>query len=129
MLAGLLGQTVTKVSFDSSVYLLFGDAGQVQIETVLTLTNAHGRRQWSEGLPVEVTGQLVQLMWATVQEVEVDESTGSLLIAFDEGRSLEVRSDEDYEAWNFAGPHGHKIVCSEGGGLVTWDPVDQARPL
>lgn len=124
MLRELQNQTVTMVSFDSSLYLLFGNAGQIQIETPLTLTDPDGVRIWSEGEPGAVTGALVHLMWAILEGVDVDEVTGALRIRFTDGRRIDVRPDDRYEAWNFAGARGHKIVCVPGGGLTVWSPTD-----
>lgn len=117
-------ETVTMVSFDSSLYLLFGNAGQLQIETPLTLNDPDGARTWSDGEPGAVTGALVNLVGTTVEGVDADEVTGALAVRFTDGRRIDVRADDRYEAWTFAGPRGHKVVCVPGGGLTVWSPTD-----
>ena len=112
------------VSFDSSVYVFFNNAGQIHIETKLSLTDSNGTQPWAEGKPLEVTGSLVDLMRATVQDVDINESTGTLAIRFQDGRRIDVAPDDDYEAWSYAGARGHKIICRPGGELLIFDPHD-----
>jgi hypothetical protein len=33
---------------------------------------------------------------------------------------LRTAAHEQYEAWNFAGSAGEKVVCLPGGGVATW---------
>ena len=124
----LRGETVTKVSFDTSVYLLFDRAGEIHITSPLSLTDGSGVRRWAEGEPVEVTGSLVALMWATVHDVAIDESTGHLTVEFEDGRQIDVTPDEDDQAWSYTGERGHTITCRPGGELLVVDPVAQLDP-
>lgn len=48
--------------------------------------------------------------------------TGILSLTFDDGSSVAAPPDADYEARTVSGPHGHLIVSTPGGELVTFGP-------
>jgi hypothetical protein len=54
----------------------------------------------------------------------VVEADSALRLAFDDGSSIEVGSDPDYEAWVMSADDGSMLVCMPGGQLAMWDSTD-----
>lgn len=43
-----------------------------------------------------------------------------LIIAFENGKAIEVRPDERYEAWELVSSIGERWICMPGGELAIW---------
>lgn len=74
--------------------------------------------------------ELLGLLWLTVKRAEyiADEL---LALSFDDGSSLEVKANPQWEAWRFMRADGSQLVCAPDGGLFTWSPDSpggRARP-
>ena len=57
-----------------------------------------------------------------VQNAETD-GAGRLEVVFGDGHVLTAEPDGDYEAWDFNGPRGEKVICLPSGGLAVWGPA------
>jgi hypothetical protein len=71
------------------------------------------------GPAVALFGQLVRSAYAS--------DSGELAIVFADDRVMNVRQDPQYEAWEFSGPRGVRIVCAPGGELAVWQRKDDAQ--
>ena len=69
----------------------------------------------------EPFGPLLALVGAVVRSTVVG-SDGSLRIVLTEDRYLFVPADVRFEAWDFCGADGSKVVCAPGGELYVWSP-------
>ncbi|WP_433471318.1 DUF6188 family protein [Saccharomonospora azurea] len=50
----------------------------------------------------------------------IAEESGQLRVTFEDGTTLWVHPDDEFESWTLAGPNASKIVCMPGGELAVW---------
>jgi Family of unknown function (DUF6188) len=124
---GLQGQTVTDEQFGYSVSLHTSGGYEVQIEVGFSLCTA-GERIDVTPAPESESSQLQALLQHTITAA-VAEGSGALSMKFDNGVSLHVEPDEDFEAWTIAGPQGQKVVCEPGGEIAVWGAEDSDSSL
>ncbi|WP_143174208.1 DUF6188 family protein [Streptoalloteichus hindustanus] len=114
---------ITELRFDWAVTLVIsGTTGtyEVRLEREVRLGARHGevRTIDPEGEPASLA-PLLGLLRAEVEEIRVF-SDGRLRLAFPGGTVLEVRPDNDFEAWTLTGTSGLLFVAVPGGGVAVW---------
>ena len=116
----LTDQTVTRVSFDHAVTLLFDSGAQLGLGVPFSLRLQAGSPQVID--PEQVgpfAADVLSLLHQRVQSVEADD-TGVLRLRLESGCELVVQPHEMYEAWSLTGPEQRVVVALPGGGLSTW---------
>lgn len=122
----LVGQLITEQFVDFALWLRTDGDYEIRIGNTFTIhtsdTDAKFTPESDGGLnPPGMTSVLGQ----TVTKSTIDDS-GELRIDFEGGAQLHAEPDKDYESWTIAGPHGLLIVCTPGGELAIWSPIDKA---
>jgi hypothetical protein len=109
--------TVTRVCVDHAFALLIADrdAAQVTIESAFYYADGSSaeviRCQPDD---VSTLHDAVALVHARCASVEATRD-GTLRLVFDRARSIAVRPDGDYEAWNLVMDDGEMLVCTPNG--------------
>lgn len=117
------GQSIIRVSLDTSLVLLTSEECELRVGTEATLAMSDGARcSFVPESPGAVVTHLAKLQDETVEAANVG-NHGNLAIAFESGATLAVPAHDDYEAWEFVGPHGRRVVCMPGGEIATWESV------
>lgn len=116
---------VTRVSFDWSVTLLIASADssmEVRIENEFSVTTSDGSTTSvnPEGGATQLSGAL-ELLRKRVSLVRALK-TGALEIEFEDGESVAVAADADFEAWGISTPQGPLMVSAPGGDLTIFHP-------
>ncbi|GAB3407660.1 DUF6188 family protein [Flindersiella endophytica] len=117
----LAGYQVTRCSFDHAVTLLFENDFEVTIESAFVLRAADGGgEQLVPGDPPTLAPALT--FWQRTAASALAYDDGRLELRFGDGGTIDVPSDERYEAWNLTGPGGLRVVSMPGGELAIWTP-------
>lgn len=118
------GQSVNRVCFDAAFTLLTSGDCELRVETeAIIKTPAGDMVQFDPECPGAAVIHLAHLVRETVTLAEVG-SSGTLLVAFDNGVELTVAPHAEYEAWGFVGPKGRRVTCMPGGELALWSERD-----
>lgn len=117
--------TVTQCRLDYAFTLVIADdpegSFEVRIEQPFVVTGSDGEVTLdAEGDPQQMAPALRVLRRTVEQAIAFKD--GGLELTFDDGTVLRVAADEDYEAWNIAGPGGLRVVSMPGGELAIWSP-------
>jgi Family of unknown function (DUF6188) len=67
-------------------------------------------------------GPALALFGQVVRSAQADVN-GTLTIVFADGHILSVEPDPKYEAWDYVGPKGSRVVCTPGGKVAIWQPA------
>ena len=132
---GLVGFQVCRVEVDYALgLLLFGgtptEYASFRIDGLVTLRTPGGAAyefDYTKG-PAAFAPAL-SLFNQCVRRAETNEA-GRLEMAFEDGHVLTVEPGQGYEAWDFNGPHGFKVIALPSGGLAVWDaepPAERPR--
>ena len=119
---------VSRCTFDHAFALEFHEGEQsavLRIEGGFTILDREQVHRLTPSSPVNL-GLAVALFGQVVQSARTSEE-GKLEIAFEDGRSLTVAPNDRYEAWEFSGPGGVRVVCTPGGGISVWQPKDKPQ--
>jgi hypothetical protein len=116
---GLQGQRVVHETAGYGITLLTDAGYEICIESDLSMRTPEGDFDYSIGASILHPEEIHSLLHQTVTSSEADGS-GALILSFDDGATLKVEPNDDYEAWTLAGPHGVKLVCMPGGELARW---------
>jgi hypothetical protein len=90
---------------------------EITIESPLTIAGTNIER--ADATSVEVLAVLRELLMKPVSSVS--EHQGQLSVVF-ESVTINVPSDDNYEAWQIRADDGLLIVCVPGGELAVWLP-------
>jgi hypothetical protein len=107
---------VQRIEVDFRLGFLFGDNGEtasLYIETPCYL-RCEGRDTPLAPDDASSLAPALALFNAEVADVSIHR-TGHLTARMKDGRSLEVDSNEQYEAWQIGSTNGFLLVCSPGG--------------
>ena len=123
----LSGRKVERLCLDFAVTLMFGGGFELRIEQPFVLEAADGADVLL--VPQGDAERLAPVMGLVHREVTRADAfkRGHLEIVFFDGSKLGVPGDEGFEAWDFVGPDGLRIVSLPGGDLAVWRPADAAR--
>jgi hypothetical protein len=127
----VLGGDVTQLRIDFALTLIVAaspdDGFEARIGGTCTLTMADGVavELVPEGDPTELAPAL-RLVRLGVERAEAFKD-GHMEIAFEDGSTLAVPADPDYEAWTITGTNGARIVSTPGGELAVWQ-AGEVRP-
>ena len=115
----LIGQQIYWVGFDFAFSLLTSEDVVLKIEGAfwLSLLSAEPIRV-EPSTYAAAAGKLVSLHFAVITKSEINE--GELRLSFDNGTSIRVVKDGEYDAWTISGPRG--LLVSQAGGEVTFYP-------
>lgn len=118
---GVNGQRVSRVSFDYAISLLIVGGAEFTFETQFEI------RGVQDPLVVQVEPEAAAdqaqalLRLLLHQDIHVARFSSDGVLQLQVGSVLLRTSPHaHYEAWNFAGPAGQKVVCLPGGGVATW---------
>ena len=64
-------------------------------------------------------GPALALLHSSIQTASA-QSDGKLVLRLEDGRSLSINADEEYEAWQLKGPNKLMLVCMPGGNIAVW---------
>jgi hypothetical protein len=64
-------------------------------------------------------GPAIALVQASVRSARAF-ADGRLQLIFEDGREITVHPNDEFEAWQLAGPGRVKAVCRVGGGISVW---------
>jgi hypothetical protein len=129
----LTGCTVNRCCADWAVTLEMqnpdGDHFELRIGDVFAFTAPDGTETLlrSEEDPAGLGPVLT--CTRTVVESATAVEDGHLEMSFVDGSSLRVNPSPAYEAWEFTGPRGSKIVCMPGGEPAIWQPASDDSSL
>lgn len=116
----IVGTVVTQLRFDFAFTLAFDADIQIRIETGFTVASPGGELEtFDPEADLARMGSLLTLHQAEVRTAGTDE-IGNLRLDFSDGRALQCRPHQQYEAWNLSGKDGLLYVCLPGGGLAIW---------
>lgn len=116
----IVGTVVTQLRFDFAFTLTFDANVDLRIETGFSMVAAGGGLEtFDPDVDLVRMGDLLTLHQAEVKSAVTDE-IGNLRVDFSDGRTLQCRPDQQYEAWNLSGEDGLLYVCLPGGGLAAW---------
>lgn len=115
----LLGQSVSRVSFDYAVTLLTDGGSELRIETAFSIATGEQATVIEPSSVADNAERLVALLGSHVETADT-RADGSLRLSLSGGQTIEVLPHPEFEAWTFAGPGGVKAVATPGGGLTTW---------
>ncbi|MBI9113676.1 DUF6188 family protein [Sanguibacter suaedae] len=118
---GLVGQQVSRLSHDFSVFVEFGDGDGLRVETPFTVVPAGSDR------PVEIDPEEPEEHWSVVtgllHQRVVHAAVGPqgvLSLLFARGDRMECPPHSQHEAWTFTSQTGELVVCTPGGDLARW---------
>ena len=121
MKLGLEGQTIDAISLDFAVTIRTNAAAVLRIGTGLVIHGPGGSMATVQADDVGPTSSsLVGILHRTITSAEVDDD-GTFRLTLEPELHVEVRPDDDYEAWTYNGADGQKLVALPGGGLAVWD--------
>jgi hypothetical protein len=115
------GQSLVSVDINYTVnFVLTGDyAFRIDKAFTLHLPGTGDLSMDPETPPWDALEPVKQLIGHKVTE-SVGDNKGVLRIVFDNGGSLRVEPDGQYEAWEAYGPNGSTVVCLPSGEYATW---------
>ena len=113
----LTGATWTQVSIDSSLVLASAHDDQLRIESPFRVTSGGATVDVD---PEQFDGQAdpVPSLLGAVSAADASDD-GTLVLVIGSAR-LEVRPDDDVEAWSLVRADSSRVVCMPGGELAVW---------
>jgi hypothetical protein len=122
----IIGLSCSRCSIDYSVTLIFLNAGkfyELVFENKFTLEDKNGSLVIIDiANDIRTVLPVFKLLFKMVTDVTVS-STGTLIVNFEEGLTVQVEADSHYEPWGFVGSDGYRVVCSSTGELAIWSSV------
>ncbi|MHB0998638.1 MAG: DUF6188 family protein [Armatimonadota bacterium] len=97
---------------DSSSVISINDNFDMQIK--------HNYCSYSVESAPELIGPITKLLHKTIRSITAFKD-GRLSIVTDDGISLSVFPEVNYESWEISISNGIRIVCMPGGSLAIWD--------
>ncbi|MEU4675133.1 DUF6188 family protein [Amycolatopsis sp. NPDC023774] len=118
---GLEGKKLLSTTVEYSAVLHFSDDYTARIESPFSFRSTGKKYDLSpDSDPQESFQPMAILLHQAVTRAEADDS-GSLSLVFDNGATIHVEPDDEYEAWTVSGPDGFLVVSMPGGELATWE--------
>jgi hypothetical protein len=109
------------IAFDYGVTLRFASGAEVRIGTDASI----GTEGAAENFDPESAAPVADRLVSTLRKAaDVDTSTATLRIRFEDGTQLVVEPSVDFEAWTYAGSDGHLVVCGPGGHVTRFPARD-----
>lgn len=126
----LTGRTISRCLVDTAFSMEIredSDEFLIRIESNFRLRNGDPELSLSCQRPRDL-GPALDVLRRTVISARAYKA-GMLELVFSHGAHLVVDPDEEYEAWEFAGPHGMRVVCAPGGSLSIWQADGVTGPI
>ena len=119
--AALAHESIMRLYFDFAITFVTSSGGELRIGNNFSVSLPESPAvNVDPEAPGTAAHAVLALLHQELASVALDES-GRLAMTFASGASVAVGSDEQYEAWTYAGAHdGVKIICLPGGGLTTF---------
>ncbi len=106
--------TVIQLRLDYAFTLVVETGFELRIESDFTFADDNGGHTYEPDEHAAL-GPVLTLHQAVVSSAEVLKD-GHLIVLFADGRSLRVPPDDEFEAFNVAGPNQQLLVALPGGG-------------
>lgn len=116
----IAAQRIDQITSEYAVTLHLSGGTAVRIETSLDLTEAGQASTPIDPQTLQTDQDLLRVLLGHTVEHAVADDGGSLTITFDNGATLAVAPDPDFEAWSITGPDGSIVLSLPGGGLSQW---------
>ncbi|MFD6220427.1 DUF6188 family protein [Nocardia asteroides] len=116
------GSVVSEISVGYAVTLRFGTRParyELQVECPFYLADHWGVEMVRQKDYGNAESRLESLVGTVVVFAYADDS-GELAMRFDNGATMSVPADRDFEAWGIAGPGGYRVISGPGGELAFW---------
>jgi uncharacterized protein DUF6188 len=129
LLQVLVGKRVTQLTVDFGFTVLFWSPGynaQIRIGQPFTFASHDGKTSRVEPGNVDTVCPALKIFDKDATSAAVE--NGALRIELDGGALLLVFPHPKYEAWELAASDGTKIVCTPGGELAVWSPLQRPAP-
>ncbi|MER6971122.1 DUF6188 family protein [Nocardioides sp. NPDC000445] len=116
----IAARSIEHIASEHAVTLGLSGGTSVRIETSLVLTEAGQASMPIDPQNLETDQDLLRVLLGHTVEHAVADDGGSLTITFDNGATLTVAPDPDFEAWSITCPNGAIVLSLDGGGLSRW---------
>lgn len=120
MKLNLTGQSVTSCEFSYTTVIRLTGGYELSIESDFVLSGSEWQTELSPGVNAASGSEALSALEKRTVTSSVTGDSGALLMTFNDGISLRVDSDEEFESWTLTGPGGLKVVCMPGGELAVW---------
>jgi hypothetical protein len=126
---GLAGRALESTLIEYTAILGFAGGSSLTLESPFTMTLPAGEMCLDPARYLEEDedfDRVRRLVGVLVAAATYDKS-GDLEVRFADSAAV-IRSGphSEYEAWNFAGTDGSRVVCRPSGGVTTWSPCADA---
>ena len=115
--ADLAGQVLDSLRFSSAIQLRFSD-GWLTIETPFVFASPDGETYTLDPDPEmnpEPLGRLLAILHQPVVHADVDETSSTITVRFENGSSIVAGPDPEYESWELGRSNGDLLICGPGG--------------
>lgn len=117
----LLGQNITAVSREQGLTIRTDEQFELQADSLFVLHQPDsGELRVSPHGDEASPDELNTLVGHRITSSEADDTTGALVLEFDNGARLDIDADPENEAWTIVGTDGYRVVCRPGGEVVPW---------
>jgi Family of unknown function (DUF6188) len=118
----LSGRKVIAATFNYVLDLTFSGGFILNVEAPFTISGREVRvyfdpDDFNSG---ELVKPIVSRLLGKAAKRASYTNVGDLYVEFDDGTILAVKSLAEYEAWNFVGPEGDRVVAMPGGEIARW---------